>query len=200
MTWHGGFVQVHLRQLSGPWIDGWVLDKHSLRSTYLGDDERGHPQFETVRTEVGEATFLLKYRQEWTQVEPLAKALAEHIYPRFNDIGLIVPMPASKIRQRQPVSEVAVALGKIVQKPVFTNMLYKSDSAPLLKDLHSKDEKSEALRGKMHIHEAITNPGRWNALLVDDLYDSGASMEAACKALSKYEKIRGIYVAALTWR
>lgn len=193
-------MQVNLKQIFGPWIDGWVLDKHSVGSTYLGDNEHGRPQFNTNRTEAGEAIFRLKYRQDWNQTKPLAEALAEHIYPRLNDVGLIIPMPASKARSKQPVTEVAIALGGIVQKPVSTEILYKSNITTSLKDLHSKEEKLAALRNSIHVKEIITNEGAWNALIIDDLYDSGASMEAACATLIKYKKIKGIYVAAMTWK
>jgi hypoxanthine phosphoribosyltransferase len=46
----------------------------------------------------------------------------------------------------------------------------------------------------------ITTDGRWNVLVVDDLFDSGASMDAACAVLRKYPKVGKIYVAALTWK
>lgn len=37
-----------------------------------------------------------------------------------------------------------------------------------------------------------------NLLLIDDLFDTGASMEAACAILRGIEAIGSIYVAALT--
>lgn len=87
-------MRVSLRQIrSGAWAEGWVLDKHVVSSTYVGDSAQGRPQFNTVRTDVGEATYQLKYRQDWTQVEPLARALASHIYPKFDWVDLIIPMP-----------------------------------------------------------------------------------------------------------
>ncbi|WP_456024069.1 hypothetical protein [Pseudomonas protegens] len=46
----------------------------------------------------------------------------------------------------------------------------------------------------------ITTDGCWNVLVVDDLFDSGASMDAACAVLRKYLKVGKIYVAALTWK
>lgn len=195
-----GTLKVALREISGPWDQGWVLDKHTLKSTYRGDDAQGHPQFDTVRSEAGEATFLLKYRSRWDQVPVLAQALAEHIYPKLEAVGFIVPMPASKSRARQPVTEVGRALGQMKTTPVFENLLLKAATGKLLKDLTTKEEKVAALRGTFSIHDEISNAGKWNVLLIDDLFDTGASMEEACKALRNYAKVRSIYVAALTWK
>lgn len=193
-------MKVALREISGPWDAGWVLDKHTLKSTYLGDDEYGHARFETLRSDVGEAVFQLKYRSDWDQSRPLAESIAYNICPKLTNIGFIVPMPASKARPRQPVTEVANELGKLLSKPVFQDILRKAPSSKLLKDVVSKDEKLKVLEGCFSVADTISNEGRWNVLLVDDLFDTGASMEEACKALRAYRKVAKIYVAALTWR
>lgn len=193
-------MDVVLRQLHGPWNAGWALNKHMLRSTHLGDDEYGRPRFESVRTDVGEATYQLKYRQDWGQVQPLAKALLEHVVPRLAGIGFIVPMPASTVRARQPVTEVAQALSALSGIPVVPDLLHRSRAAKLLKDLQTKEEKIEAIGDSFAVHDTIQGAGPWNVLVVDDLFHTGASLEAACAALRKYPKVRHVYVAALTWR
>lgn len=194
-------MKVSLRQIKGPWDQGWVLDKHSLSSVYLGDDEHGHPQFKTTRTEVGEATFQLKYRNGWDQSETLARAIADNIYPKLSKVGCIVPMPASTQRARQPVTEIADKLGAIVKLPVFRNMLIKAKNGKSLKDLSTKEEKIEAIGSSFSVNdEIISSNGQINTLVVDDLFHTGASMETACKVLRTYSKIGKIYVAALTWR
>lgn len=191
---------VSLKEIHGPWDTGWVLNKHMLQSTYLGDDAYGHAQFDNKRTEVGEATYQLKYQSDWSQAERLAKALADHVYPKFKDVGLIVPMPATKTRPRQPVTEVANELGKMVQKPVFDNLLLKAANGKSLKDLNTKKEKIEAIGDSFSVQDGINGNGPWNVLVVDDLFHTGASMDAACRVLRTYPKVRNIYVAALTWR
>jgi predicted amidophosphoribosyltransferase len=98
------------------------------------------------------------------------------------------------------VTEIAQALGQIVQKPCFENILIKTPNGKSLKDLSTKVEKTEALEGTLSFADEIKNEGRWNALLVDDLYHTGASIEAACRILRSYPKIEKIYVATLTWR
>ena len=193
-------MKVSLKQIHGQWDEGWVLDKHMLRSTYLGEDAYGHPRFDSIRTEVGEATYQLKYQNDWTKVGPLAQALADNIYPKLSEVDFLVPMPATKDRARQPVVEIALALGRLVDKPVFTDLLRKTKNGIPLKDLYTKDEKIEAISDSFSINDEIRNDGCWNVLIIDDLFDTGVSMEAACKVLKTYQKVGRIYVAALTWK
>lgn len=193
-------MKVSLRQIQGPWDDGWVLDKHSIGSVYLGDNQYGHPVYETTRTEVGESTFQLKYRGDWSQARPLAQAIVEFILPKYPQVGFVVPMPASTHRSRQPVTEVAKELSQIITVPMFDNILLKTPNGKSLKDINTKEEKVEALHGSFNIQDKITSAGPWDVLIVDDLFHTGASMEMACQALREYKKVRRIYVAALTWR
>lgn len=192
-------MQVNLKKIVGTWEEGWVLDKHTLRSEFKGYNSFGHAEFNTVRTEVGEATFLLKNRSSWDQAQPIAEALAENIFPLFSNVGFIVPMPASTLRPRQPVAEVTKALAVLVNKPVFDNILRKNSGKPM-KDMTTKAEKLEAIGDGFSVTDTIVGDGPWNVLVVDDLFHTGASMESATAVLRKYKKVRNIYVAAFTWR
>lgn len=54
-------VEVHPEQIDGPWIEGFVLDRHVISSRpigYVGE----HMQFETTRSALGELVYQLKYR------------------------------------------------------------------------------------------------------------------------------------------
>lgn len=88
-------MQVQIRKLEGSWDLGYALHKHTLSSVYLGDDEYGHPRFDTTRSEPGEALYQLKYRADSNQVQPLAAQVQQSLLPLFGKIGLIIPMPAS---------------------------------------------------------------------------------------------------------
>lgn len=192
-------MQVKLRRIKGPWDEGWVLDKHTLKSEFKGHNEYGHPEFNTTRTEIGEAIFLLKNRNAWDQVLPIALALQANIFPLFKNVGFIVPMPASTPRPRQPVTEVANALAALVGTPVFDNILHKTAGKPM-KDLTTKEDKLEAIGNGFSVTDTIEGNGPWNVLVLDDLFHTGASMESATAALRNYKKIGSIYVAAFTWR
>ncbi len=196
-------MKVLVKKLDGSWDAGFALHKHTLSSVYLGDNEFGHPQFDTTRSEPGEALFQLKYRGDWAQVGPLAAELQQTLLPRFAQIGLIIPMPASTVRARQPVEEIANELGRLTKIPVFNDIIVKAPApqgTPQLKNLHTREEKDAALEGRFSINPSITNEGRWNALLLDDLFDTGATMDAVCRSLRTYKKINRIYAASITWK
>ena len=192
-------MQFGITKIEGNWDDGYVLSKHTISSTYLGDDDNGRPKFDTLRSEAGEALYQLKYRQDWNQVAPLAAELATHIWPLFDRIDLIVPMPASTQRQRQPVRELAWALATLVKAKASDTLLTKAPTTQL-KNLTTKEEKAAILEGQFTVADAIPGDAKHNVLLLDDLFHTGASMEAACEALRSYPKIGRIYVAAVTWR
>jgi predicted amidophosphoribosyltransferase len=172
-----------LRQIDGNWDLGFVLDKHKISSTPTGYNDYGHMQFDTIRTEVGEALFKLKYRNDSSQIQPLAEELANTIFPKFDKVGMLIPMPSSKKRPQQPVTELTKSIGKIVGKPVFEDILVKGINSDQLKNLKLKGEKLEALEECFTVNDSIDNEGRWNVLMIDDLFDTGASMETACAAL-----------------
>jgi|TARA_R100001132_G_scaffold25199_1_gene25159 predicted amidophosphoribosyltransferase len=196
-------VKVRLRRISGAFNDGYALDKHTASSVFVGHNEYGHPQFDTTRTPAGEAVFQLKYRGDFDQAKPLAKAVVRNIVPYFPKIGLVMPAPASTARQRQPVHEVAGFVAERMDVPLFDNLIEKSAVASntgSLKNMNTRQEKDEALQGRYLLNKPISNEGRWNVLVVDDLYHTGATMDAICSLLAQYDKISGVYVAALTWR
>jgi predicted amidophosphoribosyltransferase len=196
-------MNINLRELQGNWSKGFALNKHTLNSVFIGYNEYGRPTFDTTRSEPGEALYKLKYKSDFSQVDPLAQALLDHIVPVIGNFKMIVPMPATKQRPRQPVMEIAKKLSDLTDTLYVEELLRKNpppSGAPQIKDMATKADKVEALSERFVLNEGlITNNGKWGALLVDDRYDSGASVEAACAVLSKYGKISELFVATCTW-
>lgn len=196
-------MQVAIKELIGNWDKGYALSKHVLSSTFLGHNQWGHPEFDTLRSEVGEALFQLKFRNDWTKVPLLATQIATSIVPLFDKVDLIIPMPASRARPRQPLQEIAKALGLDLKVPVFEEIVVKAGTEAgrqQLKDMKTKQDKEAALKDMFTINDSIANAGSWNALVLDDLFDTGASMEAVCSAIRTYPKVKRIYTATLTWK
>jgi predicted amidophosphoribosyltransferase len=99
---------------------GFSLDKHTVKSTPLGPNELGHMQFKTIRTTAGEALFQLKYRSDYSQIPIIARNLYPLLRGRFEGINLVVPMPPSKKRKRQPVIEIAQGIYNVLVIDDFT--------------------------------------------------------------------------------
>lgn len=193
-------MQVTIKMIQGNWNQGFSLDKHIVRSTPVGHNEYGHMQFDTLRTEVGESVFQLKYRGDLSQVVPLAQAVVSNLGRVLAEVDFVSPMPASKIRQTQPVYEVAREVARLLNVPYVDNFIQKIKSTGGMKDLGGRAERAEALQGCFSINDGALNDGRWHVLLIDDLYDTGASLEAVCEAVRRSGKIWAISVVALTRR
>ncbi len=190
-------MEVNIQRINGNWDLGYSLDKHVLQSVYLGENQWGHAEFDTTRSEVGEALFLLKYRSDFTQTSAIADQMTESLSQHFSTACLVIPMPASKQRERQPVREIAIKVAENMKIPCLENLLIKNVSTPQMKDSDSRDEKVDTLVKAFAINDVLGD-GDYDILIVDDLYDTGSSLEAATKVLNEYSKIRKIYVATVT--
>lgn len=143
-------MQVNIQQIIGNWDLGFSLDKHVMRSIPIGFNEYGYLQYDTIRTEIGEALFQLKYRADFKQISLIAQQLNELIVQKFayldsiDSIDLMIPMPPSKHRAKQPVIEIVKYLSQISNIPYRDDLLLKMLATPSMKDISSKEEKINA--------------------------------------------------------
>ena len=190
-------MEVNVKQISGGWDLGYSLDKHTISSTPIGPNEWGHMQFDTIRPEAGEALFQLKYRSDFTQVIVIASQMYQSLSEYFSSANLIIPMPASRQRSRQPVIEIARELSRLMNIPCYEGLLVKETVTPPMKDIANIEEKVQTLMDTFSINDQLGD-GLYDVLIVDDLYDTGSSLEAATNVLRQYNKIRNIYVSTVT--
>lgn len=190
-------MEVDIKQLHGDWNLGFSLDKHTISSTPIGPNQWGRMQFDTIRPEAGEALFQLKYRSDFTQVLPIAAQMSQSFSAYFASASLIIPMPPSKQRTKQPVTEIAKELSRIMNIPCYEELLLKTTATPPMKDIATREEKVQTLTDAFIINDQLGN-GIYDILIVDDLYDTGSSLEAATTVLRQYAKIGNIYVATVT--
>ncbi len=190
-------MEVNIREILGNWTLGYSLAKHVLHSVYIGENEWEHPEFDTTRSEPGEALFQLKYRDGFSQVEPIAQQLYSSFSGYFGSSSLVIPMPASKVRARQPVTEISRSLAQKMSIPCYENLLVKSKATLQMKDIESRDDKVSTLVSAFTINDLLY-AGLYDVLIVDDLFDTGSSLEAATTVLQEYGKIRNIYVAVVS--
>jgi competence protein ComFC len=196
-------VKINPRSLRGPWAAGFALDRHTLSSTFIGNNEFGHPMFDTKRPPVGELLYQLKYGRSQTAAEKQAIAgqLAETAESFIRHtwrppIDVIVPVPPSNVRAIQPVIVVAEALAARLGVPVCSSCLTKVKQTPQLKDITDYDKRKEVLAGAFTVDPASTT-GK-NLLMFDDLHGSGATVAYIGELLRGPGRANAVYLLTLT--
>jgi len=181
------------KKLPGRWREGYALDLHTVSSTYLGDDEFGHPRFETIRSEIGELLYKLKFGSDQTVVSAIAEALAKFLSDWRPGVDVIVPVPPSTERTLQPVTVLVEELGRRLDIATI-KCIKKVRDTPQLKNVTDFDERLHLLEG---LHEVDPSEIRGKRILLfDDLYRSGATMNAITDIL--YDSGGAAEVFALT--
>jgi len=190
-------VEINPKRITGGWTEGFALDFHTLSSEYIGDDEYGHPQFDTKRSEIGELLYKLKYRKDRSVLDNLVTTVSQFLKSTNWPIDLIVSVPPSrKGRQFQPVPPLVVGIGKALGINVSVDSVVKVKDTPELKNVFDFEERMRILKDVFEIRGSVVF-GR-GILLFDDLYRSGATLNVISRLLQQEGKEKNIYVLTLT--
>ncbi len=174
----------HPRQLPGPWDAGWALGFHSR---FAGADWK--------RSDAGELAYRLKYQGDLSVlpalVEQAAALIAEH--PELIQVDAIVPVPPSTPRLNDPVSRFAQAISQRFGLP-FWPILVKSRQTAPQKEMHTLAQKRVNVAGAFDLQSSVKGQ---RLLVVDDLFDSGATLEEITRLLHR-SGAKGVCVLSMT--
>jgi competence protein ComFC len=173
-------IKINPRKIEGPWREGYALDRHTVKSVYLGDDEFGHPRFETTRSEIGELLYKLKYGNDQTVLEGIADVVEAYLRQWNPKVDLLIPVTPSKVRAKQPVFLVGAEIAKRLNFPFSAEIVTRRIALPELKNI-SRDQRKDLLKGAHDVQKEKVR-GK-NVLLFDDLFQSGSTMIAISEAL-----------------
>lgn len=184
-------------KLTGNWTDGYALDKHIIESIFLGYDMWGYPRFDNKHSEVGECVFKAKYRNDFSKIDLLVDVSVDFLvnfWKILDKIDLIIPVPASKKRDIQPVYVLVEDIAKKLRKE------YCLDYFEKVNDIEAKDltleEKKKFFNETLKKNKKLTRKA--SILIVDDLYSTGFTLNMVCAELLKEEYIENVYVLTMT--
>ena len=183
------------RRIFGIWKEGFSLDLHTLSSTYLGADGFGISQFDTKRSEAGELLYRLKNKSDQNSIPTLVEAIVDHIERWSPPIDILVPVPPSTSRRIQPVLVLAEEIGNQLDIPV-KKCVVRTRTIPQLKSIFDRDERAKLLKN-LHTVDRSMTLGK-SVLLFDDLYRSGATMNAIAGELYETGKVSNLFALTVT--
>jgi len=188
-------IPIHPREIKGSWDQGYILDVHTISSTMIGYNEFGHPEFDTLRSELGEMVYRLKYKADKGVIAPIVEAIGGFVENWGIHPDAIVPMPPSKQRSFQPVVWIAGELARFMNLPLHTDSPRKIKATQQMKDVGDFGARVAALEAAFISDEALADKA---VLLFDDLFQSGATMNVAARTLKGQGRVKSVYVLALT--
>ena len=181
-------------RLQGKWTEGYALDYHVKSSTFLGQDAFGNDRFDTVRTEVGELLYRMKYNghQDTTnEILKLAKPFLNE-WLRQKNIDCVIPVPPSNRRDFQPVFLLAEAIANQYHIFYVPNVLEKISNS----QSKNMSRENKSIAGTIELRKKANCA--CNILLVDDLYSTGATAMECTRVLQADPLIKNVYFLAIT--
>ena len=188
-------IEINPVKITGAWDDGYCLDRHTISSTMIGYNEFGHPEFDTQRSALGELIYRLKYKGDVGSIPFIVETAAHFIRGWGISLDQIIPMPPSKQRTMQPVFEIASALASTLGIAVDTKSVSKTTSTLQMKDIGDYSARMVALESTIQVEGDLDGK---RVLLMDDLFQSGASMNVVARAIKDIGRARPVYAIALT--
>ena len=183
-------------EIKGLWDKGYSIDKHSNGSTYIGEDPFGHPRFDTDRTVIGQYMYELKYLGKVNRIKKIVDLIVPFLdsWDELKEIDVVLPVPSSNTnRMFQPVPGIASEIAAYLKKAYIDNILIKTS------DLQLKNIDSEEKTKIDHTIIASKKAKRkYSALIVDDIYDTGKTLNDAVSALRTDSNLVNVYVLTMT--
>jgi len=160
-------LEIHPKEIRGSWDEGYVLDVHTISSTFIGYNEFGHPEFDTQRSPLGELVYRLKYKGDKSAIPPIVRTVVTFLRGWPTQPEVVVPMPPSKAQRAfQPVVEIASALSNALRIELDIGSLTKAKPTPQMKDIGDFPERVAVLEAALAVGRQFEGK---RVLLIDDL-------------------------------
>ena len=126
----------------------------------------------------------------------LAAAVTTFVNRLNVSLSLVIPVPPSSIRNRQPIIILAEAISEQLAIPLATDAVEKIKHTPQMKDIPEHSERQSILKDAFRVNRDVVS-GQ-SVLLFDDLFDSGATMNTIAENLFRVGHADKVYALAIT--
>jgi ATP-dependent DNA helicase RecQ len=176
------------KSLKGRFDVGFALDDH----TVVKRGKRGY-------TKTGSMAYQYKYGGEKALVERLADEMAKFLrrHEKYREVEILVAVPSTvKERAYDPVPRLARVLSERIGIPWSPEALVKTRQTRPQKEMENETQKIRNVRGAFRVADQSVVRGK-RVLLIDDLYDSGATINE-CTRMLRGAGAKAVSVLTLT--
>ena len=179
------------------WVKGYAYDIHTLGSKCVGYRDDGSPIFDNTYSEMGKLVKEFKYYQDVSKLRYILQLLYhdEEFTSFISDIDVILPVaPSNKDRNFQPVNMLADAISNA------WNIFFAEDMISTINTEQIKGafigEKYSKVKDSLIMNYDLSEKDA-NILIIDDVYDSGCTLQAYTDFLNS-NGYNNIFVFTLT--
>lgn len=137
-----------------------------------------------------------KYRQNLEALNTLVKTAAKFIKSWKVTLDAIVAVPPTRTRRFQPVFALATRLANEIGLPFLQDFVRNVKNAKELKNVFNYNERIKLLENAYRVRNQSLR-GK-TVILFDDLYRSGATLNAVTRVLYEQGQCSQVYALALT--
>lgn len=192
-------MDINPQQIDGNWEEGWAMDLHTTSSVPITDEAGNVIKWNNTRPPVAEELYQLKYCNNKSKVDTMAKPVSDFIREKQEQwkLDLIIPVPPSDMeRTYQPVIELANAIGTLTDLPVDNVVLKKNDATPPLKTIDDPEARREILKDAFSVETDVLK-GK-TVLIFDDIYRSGETVNTISEVIKNRGNAENVYVLTVT--
>ena len=186
--------------MSSYWSRGFALDRHTISSIPIGEDSSGRMQYDTERTPIGELLFKFKYRDDSSALVTICDTAAQFLKAKLLSVAhiqRIVTVPPSSHRKLQPATLIATGIAERLGISYNPDSLERISTGTAAKNTDDLDERRESQSKAFRLAPGTKFQNLY-VLLIDDVYSSGATSEAAARVLLSEGGAAEVFFFAVT--
>ena len=178
-------------EVYGNWDKGYALDLHTVSSTPVFDQMGAIIDYENHYTVLGKAMYLFKYKNDYSALNTIMDEVTPFLdkWTDMKQVEYVMPVPPTKkYRQYQPAEEIAIQISHYLNIGFINGLLINRS------EIEAKHKNRPAQ--SIDIDKKLIY--KHNILLVDDLFNTGNTLNECVNAMRQNDIANLIFVLAIT--